>query len=218
MITFSSTKTARSYPHAAPLVAVLAIACATIGCTFLMPSQAYAEGDIHVTDVYFATDTNAFVAAEENLATNICPRPAKNDNLNIGVLFDKNVAYAQTGTDDTFIKENESRMHLQYADGTPVEGTWAEGTYNFDARRGIYIGIPDWLSPLTTYRIVVEPGITAANGIDVLQEEYVFEFTTSALCRNGLMLYDNILIAVAVIVAICGIVVQIVRTARARKR
>lgn len=133
------------------------------------------------------------------------------------VEFDKNVSYAQPGADASFVQENLDKVHLQKADGTEVAFSWTEGAHDMQDRCLIYVWIDEWLDPLTEYRVVVDAGIVAANGEDVLAEPATFEFKTSSLCANGLSIFENVGMFLVALVVVAGATVQVTRVVRRRK-
>lgn len=133
----------------------------------------------------------------------------------IAVDFSVNVAVPLPGADDGFIQRNLSRVHLCKADGSEVRGWHASVAGG--GRRVIYIELSEWLEPLAEYQVVVDAGLEAAESDDVLASEYRESFVTGALCSNGLTVYQNAWIVLAVLVVIAGIVIQAWRV-RGRKR
>jgi hypothetical protein len=132
--------------------------------------------------------------------------------------FSKNVAYARGGAPTGFIEDNIALISLQRADGKPIEAAYhVRAGGSFDERMLFYIDLYDRLQPLTDYCIVVEPGITAANGVDVSTERYVVNFRTDASLENGMTLYEVAAIVAFVTFGAAGIVVGCARFARKRR-
>ena len=184
---------------AAALLAMVPIAAS--------PDRAHADGGVFVTDFAFGGG---------DFEPDVVP-PEPTGIYRLVVEFDKNVSWARRGEDDSFVKENLEKVHLVYEDGTPVEGAEIKPAYGQSDRRLIYVFADDWLRPLTTYRVVVDAGIVAANGTDATDQPYEFEFTTTADCENGLTIYENVAIPVVGVLVVAGIAVQVVRTARSRR-
>jgi len=130
--------------------------------------------------------------------------------------FSKNVSYANNGQDRAFIEDNAAKIHLLTEDGKEVEGYAVRPGGTQEERQVMYIDLHEWLEPLTVYQIVVEPGILAANGSDVSTERYVITFRTSALCQNGLTVFENALMVVVPVVVAAGVVGAVIKRRRAR--
>lgn len=133
----------------------------------------------------------------------------------IAVDFSVNVAVPAEGEDDGFIQRNLDRVHLYKADGSEVRGWHA--SVEGGGKRAIYIELDEWLDPLAEYQVVVDAGLEAAESNCVLASEYRESFMTGALCTNGLTVYQNAWIALAALVSIGGIAIQVWRV-RGRKR
>lgn len=192
-------------------VRVARCVAATVACMLLGASSmafapcAYADGGVAVTSVAFQEDVDPqAVPCKDPAAYLLC------------VEFDKNVSYARDGQDDTFVTENLGRVHLRYVDGTDVENVRVYGAHDQGDRRLIYVETQGWMRPLTVYHVVVDAGVTAANGEDVLASEYVYEFKTDSSCSNGLSVYENVMIPAAVVLVAVGVAVQAVRVRRRR--
>lgn len=168
-----------------------------------MPQAAWADGGVEVTEVYLRGNS---------LPDSVSPEPSS--PWLASVQFSKNVSYANDGRDDAFVDANAQRVHLVGPGGKDVEGVRIVPGESRESRQIICIATDEWLSPLTTYHIVVDAGVVAANGVDVLDEEYSFAFTTSAQCSNGLSLYENVGIPLFALVLVAGAVVQVVRVRR----
>lgn len=174
-------------------------------------------GGVTLTETEFSTggDSVRIYQARQGDYSNLHPK--RLDSFPYAYLcFDKNVGYAQEGQDDAFVKNNEAKVHLTYADGTLVEDAFASTIPSMDYRRIIGVYTPEWLKPLTEYRIVVEPGIMAANGRDVSDQEYVIEFKTGAECSDGMTVYEKVALGLFGIAIGCGVAVGIVRVVRRR--
>ena len=164
------------------------------------PAAAYSDGGVEFVGItsqgspdVSAVDPNAFVA----------------------VHFSKNVSFANHGRDPAFVEANREKIHLVDASGASVAADVAPGGDD-ESKRLFYVRFEETLSPLSTYRVVMDEGIAAANGSDATDREYVAEFRTNALCSNGLMLYENIFIAVIVALAAAGIAATAFRKRRER--
>jgi hypothetical protein len=180
------------------------------------PTTALADGGVTSTGANFFCETSSMteVAAGVDAAVEgVTPEPQA---IFAVVAFDKNVAWGRGG-DETFAKENCEKVHVVDMGGNELAQTEVYTISDKDYRQFIYIRLNDWLAPLTTYRIVVDSGIQAANGEDVSEVGYVYEFTTGAQCSNGLTIYENVLIPVVVIVFVAGVLVQVVRVRRNRR-
>jgi hypothetical protein len=173
----------------------------------ITPIAAYADGGVHFVE------GDVQVSQSDGL---VSPEPGASSYLIIE--FDKNVAYPNYERSDDFAENNLSLITLEKADGTPVEDYSVVAGVSNDDRRVFYIYIYDWLDPLTEYQVVMAPGIEAANGEDVSDEEYTFTFKTDARCKNGLSIYENIGIPTVGILLLCGMTFQIVRSVRQRRR
>lgn len=132
--------------------------------------------------------------------------------------FDKNVSYAQEGRDDSFLEENAKRLHLRYMDGTDVEGAEPYLFNTRESRQWLGIRTLQWLRPLTEYQVVVDPGIMAANGMDVTDQEYVVTFKTGPECEDGVNAYAKMAIALVIFAVVVGIAVSVVRQVCLRRR
>lgn len=168
-----------------------------------MPPAAWADGGVEVSEIYLRGNSSS---------DSVSPEPSS--PWLASVQFSKNVSYANDGRDDAFVDDNVQRVHLVGPDGKDVEGVRIVPGESRESRQIIYIATDEWLSPLTTYHIVVDAGVVAANGADVLDEAYSFAFTTSAQCSNGLSLYENVGIPLFALVLVAGAVVQVVRVRR----
>ena len=67
------------------------------------------------------------------------------------------------------------------------------------------------MEPLTTYRIVVQEGIMAANGMDESEEPYVIEFKTSAMTPCGLTVFQILLIVLVSVMVLAGIIAAAIK-------
>lgn len=181
---------------------LLALAFALLGLAAL-PQHAFADGGVEVTDVYFCRG---------DVTDAVSPEPSQ--SWYISIQFSKNVSYANDGRDDAFVSKNAALVHLVGPDGSEVEGYTVKPGNSRESRQIIYIVTDVWLAPLTTYQVIVDAGVIAANGTDVLAEPYVFKFTTSAQCSNGLSLYENVGIPLIAGLLALGVVVQVVRVRR----
>lgn len=130
------------------------------------------------------------------------------------LLFDKNVGYANEGRDDAFIQNNESKVWVEDVQGNRVEGVYAWVQQDMEYRRLINLSSDVWLKPLTTYRIVAEEGIMAANGLDVTEEPYVIEFKTSAMTPCGLTVFQILLIVLVSVMVLAGIITAAIKAKR----
>lgn len=136
----------------------------------------------------------------------------------ISLGFNKNVSYVREGDDPSFVEENAKKVSLRRADGEPVGVEWRVGTSNtFDARYFLEIMVDGWLDPLTDYEVVVEPGIVAANGIDVSDREYVIPFRTSEECADGLSVYEKAGIVLLTAAVVAGVAAGVVRMRREKR-
>ncbi len=184
-------------------VLFLLLACSL----FFAPLPAWAEGGVQCSDCLY------FQAPQEGDLVSPDPGPA----YYLFVEFDKNVSYANNNADDAFVQDNLGKVHLRKESGEDIDFARIGGAHDQGDRRLIYVYLEDWLAPLTTYQVVVDPGIRAANGEDVSTEEYVFTFKTSALCSNGLTVFQMVSIAIVVVVFAVGVVVAPVRVSRRRR-
>lgn len=165
---------------------------------------AYAD-DPEVTEVSYARDADGAL---------VKPQPA-GPSWNIAIGFNMNIAVAADGDDDSFIERNLTRVHLYKADGSEVSNWHA--SVQGGGKRVIYIDLEDWLEPLTEYKVVIDAGLEAADGSGAMQQSYVSTFKTGASCRNGLDVYQNLWIALGLILVAAGVAVQAVRVRRPRR-
>lgn len=199
----------------------LTMACACV----LIPSDAYADGGVVLVETYFRDDAQyeldpsptmpwayeeAISVAEEQ---KLHPAGIYQGSFAY-LLFDKNVGYANEGRDEAFIENNESKVWVEDLDGNRIEGVYAWVQQDMEYRRLINLSSDVWLKPLTTYHIVVEEGIMAANGMDMTEEPYVIEFKTSAMTPLGLTVFQIILIALIPILVITGIIAAAIKAKR----
>lgn len=133
----------------------------------------------------------------------------------IAVGFSENIAVPLEGSDDSFVQRNMNRVHLYAADGSEVKGWHA--SVQGGGKRVIYIELDQWLKPLTEYQVVVDAGIEAAERDAASTSEYRETFKTGSMCPDGLTVYQNIWIALGVMLVIAGIAVQAVRVKRRRR-
>ena len=161
--------------------------------------------DPEVTEVSYARDTDG---------TLVKPEPI-NPSWNIAIGFSTNVTVAEDGADDSFIERNLARVHLYKADGSDV-ANW-HASVQGGGKRVIYIELEDWLEPLTEYKVVVDAGLEAADDSGTMQQSYVSTFKTGASCRDGLSAYQNLWIALGVLLLVAGVAVQAIRVRRSRR-
>lgn len=189
----------RRFGFAVALAAVL-----SVGIVF----PAWADGGVACTDITLSRMDDA---------GRVDPDPRYDPDAWMwwgSLQFDKNVSYAQNGKDDGFVDNNVSKIHLQTADGRDVEGFWAEGTHSHAERQVIYLRLSERLQPASTYRVVVDQGIEAANGSDVTSQPYVFEFTTTDDLGNGLTIHALVAGAAVALAVATGIGAGCVRVAK----
>lgn len=192
----------------AHLLCVLAAFCALLTLIAgLVCPRAFADErsqEVFVEGVSYNHDAGGAVATKPN-----------DIMWDVAVDFSVNVAVPVEGADDGFIQRNLDRVHLYKADGGEVQGWHA--SVEGGGKRVIYIELDGWLAPLTEYQVVVDAGLEAAESDGVLTCEYRESFVTGAMCSNGLSVYQNVWIALAVLVVIGGIAIQVWRV-RGRKR
>lgn len=179
----------------------------------LFPSPSFAAGGVELTggDVIGEKTFSVTGSTEIDAGTNISPVPPLDHVWKLSLHFSKNVSYANAGRDDAFIKQNLSRIKLMTANGEEAEGYHVRAGGTQSERQTIYIDIDKWLKPLTEYRIVIEPGIQAANGEDVSTTRYVVKFKTNAQCENGFTVYQNAMIFVIPAILLAGGITAIIR-------
>lgn len=133
----------------------------------------------------------------------------------IAVGFSENIAVPLEGADDSFIQRNMDRVHLYTTDGGEVKGWHA--SVQGGGKRVIYIELDQWLKPLTEYQVVVDAGIEAAERDAASMREYRETFKTGSMCPDGLTIYQNIWIALGVVLVLIGVAVQVVRVKKRRR-
>jgi hypothetical protein len=172
----------------------------------VFPVRAFADGGVELIGVFGVEDGQV----------DVDPTPY-GDTWKFSLHFSKNVAYARDEADSALVTENLALVRLERVDGVPV-GTYrvrAGGT--MQERSLIYIDIYDWLEPLVEYRIVVEPGIRAANGEDVSDERFTLAFKAGPQLSNGMTVFGVAsLICVGAFILV-GLAVQCVRVRRWRR-
>ncbi len=130
------------------------------------------------------------------------------------VQFDKNVSYAASGKDDSFVEENLAKVHLVGPDGAEVEGSYTGGAHDRSDRQLIYVYCDEWLQPAAEYKVVVDEGIMAANGEDKLANAKVYTFTTSDELPCGWTIHELVIVGAIAFALVAGVCVQVVRVVR----
>lgn len=204
-------------PWGLAVAAAVAVVLA-VGCLAVRPGVALADGGLFVTGASIVTD-RAGTPSDVQVTEGEAVRDAAtvpNDTWYIVLAFDKNVSYARPNTDGAFVQENLGRVHLRRADTGEEAPFSVRPGGTMEERQLLYVTTDDWLEPLCDYELVVDAGVTAANGEDVLDEPYVLRFTTADGCANGLTVAQNVLLVVAPLVLLAGVAVAVVRRVRAR--
>ena len=100
------------------------------------------------------------------------------DATEIVLHFSNNVA------ESTVCDGNIAKIHLQKADGTPVEATvWVVDTQvDREKRRYIFVTPDAELAP-GAYKVVIDPGITAKNGSSA-ETGFTVSFTVAGAAAN----------------------------------
>ena len=158
-----------------------------------------------------------FAARSTNASGELHPHPFAAFPY-VQLVFSKNVSYAREGADDAFIAENAAKISLRRADGKDVGVNWWVSTSSsFDERACLGIMVDGWLDPLTDYEVVAAPGILAANGVDVSDQEFVVSFRTSEECPDGLTVYEKAVIVLATAAVVAGVVAGVRRMRREKR-
>lgn len=129
--------------------------------------------------------------------------------------FDGNISYyeaAGADADRSLVEANEALVTLQKADGTVVEGVEVYSLFEDESSQEgfIYLDLEGWLEPLSTYQIVIEPGLQTYWG-EASTQRYVIEFTTDGQLSWGPTVWQ-LAVAVCVLVMLAaGAVSQLVR-------
>lgn len=181
-------------------VHMLVVLCALVFLSWILcpTAQAAEEAPVQVDGVSYNHDGDGAVSPKPNEAA-----------WDIAIDFSENVAVPLEGADDSFVQRNMDRVHLYTADGREVFGWYA--SVQGGGKRVIYIELDQWLKPLTEYQVVVDAGVEAAERDAATASEYRETFKTGSMCSDGLTIYQNIWIALAVLLVIAGVVVQVVR-------
>lgn len=202
-------------PHMRGSRALRALACGALGLAlFAAPAPlARAAGGVELTAVYLrgvdavdlaAATSGAVVEGVDTSPSVVCVATLQ---------FSKNVAY--NNGDGDFAYRNERRVHLYGPDGQEVAGSrLLLAYYDHSLRQYIQVCTDEWLAPLTTYTLVVDEGVEAANGEDVSTCAYTVTFRTGPDCQNGFTVYENAAMVAAPSLAACGVAVQLVRNRR----
>jgi hypothetical protein len=172
---------------------------------FSPPTTAYGAGGVELLEYSGVEDGQQDVDPKPPLA------------WKFSLHFSKNVSFPRDGADPAFIANNLSLVRLEKSDGSLVGAYRVRAGFSMEERGLIYIDLDDWLEPLTTYRIVVEPGIRAANGEDVSTERYTIEFKTGPQLSFGMTVFEVVALVCVGLFVVAGATVQIVRVVRRRR-
>ena len=133
--------------------------------------------------------------------------------------FSANISYYDSDDEAgrSLVDANEALVTLQKADGTVVEGVEVYSLFEeASVDEGIiYLDLEGWLDPLSTYQIVIEPGLQTYWG-DVSTQRYVIEFTTDGQLSWGPTLAQLIALVCVIVMLAAGIASQLVRRKRQR--
>ena len=134
--------------------------------------------------------------------------------------FSRGVDYfpLTSGVDLSLIEANCAKVSLQSADGTPVEGArvYTLQSNREDRQGNIYIDLEGGtrLSPLTEYRIVIEPGLTTWSGGYASTSRYVISFRTDGDLGAGWSVQSAVAVAFCAAAVLVGLAVGLARRRR----
>ena len=152
--------------------------------------------------------------------TEVTPKPLANPTPLCTVYFDRVVGIDEaspikpSAEQEKRADANLGKVHLLH-DGREVEdakvvAVGGEG----GAMLNLAIEHEGWLLPLAEYTVLVDAGVFDIETGAITGQPYSLTFKTSALCSNGLTLYENVLIAAVLVIVCVGIAVQALRVRR----
>lgn len=184
-----SSTTARTWR----IVAIFVIALTAFVFSVEKPQMAAA---LSVEGVFFANGADSEAA----------PTTPEEVNWDIAISFDGNVAVYEG--DEFVVDANPSFVHLQYADGGEVNGWHARHDGGFQGKRALYIEYDEPLRPLTRYRVLIDSGVTTADGSESLGKQYVYYFTTTPQIAEGISVFHIALGTIALVAVAAGSLVM----------
>lgn len=127
---------------------LLLVTAIVLNCLYLLPVQAAGDGSGH-------KPLNFVSSAPANGATNVNPKLTR-----ITLTFDKNVV-----NDAVWANNAKSISLRQGTKSVPATVSRVKDTVNFNERQHIYVYPKGKLKSATKYTVVINPNLTAKNGV-----------------------------------------------------
>lgn len=197
--------------------AFIALAFA-IACALCLPARAFADGGLEIVRVDDWYDGSSVSLTSDLVTAEECPSEihvltAAGNEVFTGyyhvgtIVFSKNVSFDK-GRPELLkqVQENLGRVHFLTASGEPVPGGVIYSYNDNEMRHSINVLTTEPLAPISPYKFVVDAGVVAANGEDVLLEPYEYSFVTGPEIGGGWTIWHIVCGAAAALLLVAGIV------------
>lgn len=193
-----------------------------------MPGQAFADGGLEVirVDEWYdgsSVELASDIVTGEKRASEMEPLTANGKQsiqgyYHVGtIVFSKNVSFDKERPELLKqVQENLGRVHFLTASGDPVPGGVIFSYNDGEMRQSINVITTEPLAPISPYKFVVDAGVTAMNGEDVLTEPFEYSFVTGPEIGDGWTIWHVVCGIAAGVLLVAGVIGGLV--ARRRER